>query len=242
MGLDELRRTLAAELKAELSQADRLAAPVAEAVADPAPVLGRTVAQHVEALSRLSRDLPQADFQAAVDLAVRSRRVIAFGLGPSGALADYLVTQLARFSLDAWGCTRSGLQCADDLHHLRPGDGVVAFAYGRGYAELEALLPQAERIGLESVLVTDGLAPDLRGRFHTVPPVARSRSDMLSMHTATLGLVEALLVGVAAEHPDEALYSLRRLIDLREALVGSPMDLPTSRTRRRRGGLAPERR
>ena len=214
-----------------MSQADRLAATLAEAVADPASVLDRTVAQHVESLSRLSRDLPQAAFQAAVDLVVRSRRVVAFGLGPSGALADYLVNQLARFGFDAWSCTRSGLLCADDLNRLRPGDGLVAFAYGRGYAELEALLSEAERLGLERVLVTDDLAPEIRDRFDPVLPVARGRSDMLSMHTATLGLVEALLVGVAAKRPDEALASLRRLNLLRERLVGSPMHLPTSRSR-----------
>ena len=60
-------------------------------------------------------------------------------------------------------------------------------------------------------------------------PVARGQADMLSMHTATLGFVEALLVGVAAKRPDETLASLRALNKAREKLAGKSMKLPMPR-------------
>jgi hypothetical protein len=43
---------------------------------------------------------------------------------------------------------------------------------------------------------------------------------MLSMHTATLGFIEALLVGVAASRPQETLASLRKLNLARNKLAG----------------------
>jgi DNA-binding MurR/RpiR family transcriptional regulator len=46
------------------------------------------------------------------------------------------------------------------------------------------------------------------------------------MHTATLALIEALLVGVAAARPEETLASLRHLNRLRGALEGRDMRLP----------------
>jgi hypothetical protein len=49
---------------------------------------------------------------------------------------------------------------------------------------------------------------------------------MLSMHTATLGLVESLLVGVATIRPQETLRSLGRLNQARAGLAGKAMQLP----------------
>jgi len=58
--------------------------------------------------------------------------------------------------------------------------------------------------------------------------VARGRADMLSMHTGTLGLIEALLVGVATKRPRETLASLKKLNEAREKLAGRSMHLPAS--------------
>jgi hypothetical protein len=49
---------------------------------------------------------------------------------------------------------------------------------------------------------------------------------MLSMHTATLGLLEMLLVGVAVRRPDETLASLQGLNEIRQRLTGKAMNLP----------------
>jgi DNA-binding MurR/RpiR family transcriptional regulator len=74
--------------------------------------------------------------------------------------------------------------------------------------------------------VTDTLAATLRHRVDLVLPVARGRADMLSMHTATLGLIEALLVGVATKRPSETVASLRELNEVREKLAGKATNLP----------------
>ncbi|MDB5551098.1 MAG: ybbH 2, partial [Rhizobium sp.] len=152
--------------------------------------------------------------------------ILVFGLGPSSAMAAYLVIQLARFGLDAKSLTNTGLLFADDLQALRKSDLVIILAYGRVYAELDVLLDEIHHRKAASLLITDTLATKLRRRVDGVLPVARGRADMLSMHTATLGLIEMLLIGVATQKSDETLASLKELNDMRQKLAGRTMNLP----------------
>lgn len=227
--LEEMRRTLASELRRSLSPADRLANTLEEVGDDPQTAFDRTLDIHTQSLAGLRRDVSREQFKSAVTRIVEAPRVLVFGLGPSSAIADYFVTQLVRFGLDAASLTRSGLLFADDLQKLRKRDLVVILAYGRVYSELAALLDKADRVGARKILLTDTLAAQLRHRIELVLSVARGRIDMLSMHTATLGLIEALLVGIAAKRPDETIESLKSLNTAREKLVGKAMLLPVSR-------------
>ncbi len=220
-GLDDLRRTLADELRASLSPAARLTRTLGEVGDSLSAAFAMTLDVHRRSLESL-RSIAAEHFEKAVAGIVAARRVVVFGIGPSSAIADYLVVQLGRFGLDAASLTNTGLLFADDLRKLRPGDLVLVLAYGRVYAELAALLDEIDRHGLRSFLVTDTLAATLKDRVDLVLPVPRGRADMLSMHTATLGFIEALLVGVATKRPAETLASLEALNEARKRLSGKP--------------------
>ena len=236
-GLEDLRRTLADELRSSLSPAERLTRTLGEVGDNLAAAFELTLDIHLRSLESLRRSITPAEFEKAVDCIVAARRVVVFGLGPSAAIANYLVTQLVRFGVDAISLTNTGLLFADDLRRLRDGDVVIMLAYGRVYAELAALLDEIERQGLTSLLVTDTLAASLRHRVDLVLSVARGEADMLSMHTATLGFIEALLVGVAAKRPEQTLASLKALNDARQRLTGQSMNLriPTAAARDKDG-------
>lgn len=240
-GLDELRRQLADELRASLSPAARLARTLGAVKSDVGSALGVTIDIHVQALERLRRDVDAARFEAAVGLIAKARRVVVFGIGPSSALADYFAIQLGRFGRDAASLTQTGLLLADGLHRLRPGDLVIALAYSRVYREIETLLAEAERVGLPKILLTDSLQTALGRKVDLVLPVARGQADWFSTHTATLGLIEALLVGLAARRPAETVASLKHLNALRAELAGETMDLPVSRGRRAASRRRPRR-
>ena len=225
-GLDELRRDIADELRMSLSPAARLTRTLGAVKGDATSALELVIDIHIEALESLRRDIDATQFKAAIELLVKARRIVVFGIGPSSALADYFAIQLGRFGIESVCLTQTGLLLADGLNRLRKGDLVVALAYSRVYREIETLLAQADRLQLPTMLLTDTLGQALQKKVDLTLPVARGQADWFSTHTATLGLIEALLVGLAAERPTETVASLKNLNSLRLDLAGKRMELP----------------
>jgi len=219
-GLDDLRRAVADELRRDLSPAGRVARTL-QAVGDGAgSAFAATLDLHREAIDALARSVPPERFEATLDRVLAADRIAVFGIGPSGAIAAYLAIQLGRFGIEATALTETGLRLADRLLRLRHGDLVLLLAYGRVYGEVRATLDRADELGLRRVLITDSLGPGLAGRVDLVLEVPRGRVDTMSLHTATLAFVEAMLVGIAARRPAETLESLRDLNRLRTAVAG----------------------
>lgn len=217
-GMDELRRSIAEELKQNSSLNSRLAKTLKQAHGDLGVSLGLTIDSHLDAIGNIRRDLPVNLFEDAISLIAGAKRVATFGIGPSGALATYFAIQLERLGIDAMAMEHTGRLFADDLHKLRSGDVVVAMAYTRVYRELAVLLDEADRLGIPKIIVTDSLGGKLRQRVNLVLSVERGRADLLSMHTATLGALEALLVGLAVKRPERAARSLEALNRLRNEI------------------------
>lgn len=230
-GLDELRQVLAAELKQSLTIASRLTETLRDVGDDLQAAFDRTLDIHRDAIEKLRRDISAETFSAAVETLTHAKRVAVFGIGPSSAISMYFTMQLGRFGIDTICLSQTGLLFADDLRKLRKGDVLITLAYTHVYRELAVLLNEADRHGLKKLLITDSLASKLRRRVDLVLPVARGRADMLSMHTATLGLVEALLVGLAVKNSQGTVRSLEALNALREEVVGEAIDVPTGHTK-----------
>ena len=230
-GMAGLRQGLADELRSDLTLAARMTRTL-EAVRDaPGDALAATLQQHQQALERLRRDVGPDLFQAVVGKIASAPRVRIFGIGPSSAIAGYFTIQLRRFGIDAGSLTDSGLLLADGLHQLKPKDLLIMLAYGRPYREITALIDRAKALRLPTVLITDTLGAQLRAQVDYIVPVARGSADGLSLHTATLGFIEAVLVAVAAARPAETVASLRALNALRQEVTGTPMDLPRRKHR-----------
>lgn len=224
-GLDHMREALASEFSQGPSISGRLSETLREVGYDPNAAMHATLDIHIRSIENLRRDISPQMFGKAVQLIGRARRAAIFGIGPSSAMAAYWALQLGRFGMDTLTLTQTGLLFADDLRKLRTGDVVILIAYGRVYRELAVLLEEIRGLKLKSLLLTDGLGGRLQDRVDLVLPVARGRADLLSMHTATLSLIEALLVGIAAVRPKAALRNLEKLNEMRSSLVGKPMDL-----------------
>jgi DNA-binding MurR/RpiR family transcriptional regulator len=228
-GLDALRRALAEEMRQTLSPAERLSRTLDVVGGSLAIAFRTTIETHQQCLDSLSKSIMPGQFEKTVEAVTAARRVVAFGIGPSSMMANYFAIQLGRFGIDAISLTNTGLLFADDLGKLRDGDVVILFAYGRIYAELEALLDAAAALRLRAILITDTLAAALKRRVDMVLAVPRGRSDMFSMHTTTLGFIEALLVGIAAKRPAATLAGLKRLNVARTRLAGRTTQLPARR-------------
>jgi len=225
-GMEALRRSLAGELRQNPSPANRMTRTLSEIGDDLEAAFEVTLDVHQKSIEGLRRDITPDKFGSTVQSIVDAQRVFIFGIGPSSAMADYFTVQLGRFGIDTLSLTQTGLLLADGLQKLREGDLLMIFAYGRVYRELAALLDQADRCRVTKILFSDTLGAKLRNRVDWVLPVARGRADMFSMHTATLALIEAILVGVAIDRPGETVASLETLNRLRSGLAGKAMNLP----------------
>jgi DNA-binding MurR/RpiR family transcriptional regulator len=227
-GLDDMRRQLAAELRSSLSPAARLTRTLGEVRKESASALELTVHIHLNSLERLLHDISPELFGTVVERLAAAPRIVVFGIGPSSAMAEYFVVQLRRFGLDSLSLIQTGLLLADGLHRLRKGDLVIILAYSRVYRELDALLKCGSVLKLSTILLTDTLGPTLRKRVDLVLPVARGNAEGFSTHTATLGLIEALLVGLAAKRPADTISQLKALNALRASIAGDDMELPVA--------------
>jgi DNA-binding MurR/RpiR family transcriptional regulator len=219
-GLEALRKALAQEIRETASAASRMARTISEVGRNPQSAFNTTLEITRAALEDLRSRVPADLFQAGVDALLGARRVYVFGIGPSGAMAEYLALGLARLGLDTKSLVRAGMLLADDIRPFAKGDVLVLFAYGRVSREVSTLLALAKRHHMPKILITDSPAPGLSARVDMVLPVARGRIGMLSMHAATLALIEALIVGVAAQQPEASLASLEELTLLRQYLTG----------------------
>ncbi|CAM5282841.1 DNA-binding MurR/RpiR family transcriptional regulator [Aquamicrobium terrae] len=236
-GMSELRSLLAAEMKESLNIASRMTETLRDVGDDLQLAFSHTLDIHQESIEGIRRGISIELFRSVVQEIATAKRVAIFGIGPSSSIATYLAAQLGRFGIDALCLTNTGLLFADDLQKLREGDLLVAMAYTHVYRELAVLLDEADRHHLRKVLLTDSLSGKLRLRVDLVLPVARGRADMLSMHTATVALIETILVGVAATNGQATLRNLNALNVLRKEVAGEPLDVPTGagahkRTRR----------
>ena len=216
--LSALRETLLSELTGSPTPGRRLKRTLDEA-GDSAPhALNHVVAVHEETLEVLKRPEFAAAFARAVAILNGADRRYIFGIGPSGALAQYAALQFNRAGLATATLSATGIALADHLLWLNHGDAVLMIAYAPVYREVAVVLQQARELEVPVVLVSDSLGPYVPDAVKEILPVPRGRTDQLAMHGGTMVLIEALTTALAAGRRAGALANLERLSALRGAI------------------------
>ena len=216
-GLADLREDVLAELTGAVSPSPaRLLSRTLDATTgEPASVLGHLLDLHEGALAALRRPDFEEAFAKALDLIGGAAVRHIFGIGPSGAIADYAALQFNRIGLRSQPLTTPGVALADRLAWISSDDIVVMLAYAPLYREVKVILHLAAEVGAKVVLISDSLGPVVGARAATVLSVPRGRSDHLALHGATLVLIEALTLGLAARDRNGAIDRLDLLSRLR---------------------------
>jgi DNA-binding MurR/RpiR family transcriptional regulator len=146
-------------------------------------------------------------------------RIGVFGIGPSAHLARYLAFQLDRSDRRSFLLDATGRALADHLLGSRAGDAVLLLAYGEAYREVQAMMAEARRLNLPTVLGTDTEASDLARQATVVLLARRGRANQVALHATTLIALEAVILGLAASDGDNAMQQLADLDRLRK-LIG----------------------
>jgi DNA-binding MurR/RpiR family transcriptional regulator len=221
-GLGELRRALA-NRQTELPLAQRLRQTLEDTPTDQ--LLARTISNHLAGLQILTERVEPELFERAVTVLAAGARVVWRGIGPSAALAQYAQLLCERIGQASISLTQMGTSFADELLRLQPTDVVVVLAYGRLQAHVLVLLDHAARLGSKVILITDMRPAKVADRVELVLESGRGIPGLFASHTATLVLIEALVLGLAADDEPAAEASLAELNDLRARLAGRRLDV-----------------
>lgn len=216
--LSALRQVLLADLTGTASPGKRLARTLQETGGDSASALRHVVGLHESALDALKQPDMEAAFAHAVDLLAAARRRHIFGIGPSGAMAEYAALQFNRIGLPSSALSVSGVALADRLLWLESGDAVLMMAYAPLYREVEIVLDQAGLHEVPVVLISDNLGPLVSDKIAATLPAPRGKADHLATHGGTMVLIEAMIIALAAKAGETAFDSLDRLSSLRGAI------------------------
>lgn len=219
-GLGELRRALVAALEGA-SPAARMERTLNEVGEDTGRAIDVVLKAHQDALTALRSAAVRDKLVNAVGVLGNAERIAVFGIGPSGMLARYMSMLLARVGRQAHCLDRTGIALADQLLDLRAGDALLLLAYGRAYREVTATIGLARQKRLPMVLVTDSLESRLAQYADVIVPAQRGRQEHVALHGATLVVLEALVLGLAATDRPRSMKALEQLNALREAVAGT---------------------
>src|SRR5262249_2708562 len=99
-GLTELKDELRRALHSGPSPARRLFRSLRD-VGEPQRALTIAVDVQIQALRELTEAVPPDVFQRALDVLAEAERILVYGVGPSGSLADYFALLLTRIGRPA---------------------------------------------------------------------------------------------------------------------------------------------
>lgn len=221
-GMADLRQALARELSDGLTPADNLRRTLAETGPESAAAIALVLDAHAEALDELRSADGRGRIAEAVAALAPAGRVVIFGMGPSAPLARYVALMLTRHGRDAATLDATGFGLADQLMGLTSGDALLVLAYGQPYREVQATMAEGRRLGLPVVLVTDAPDTALARRADVTAPAKRGRTGGVALHGATLALLEAIVLGLAACDRVASVRALDRLNLLRTEVSGVP--------------------
>jgi DNA-binding MurR/RpiR family transcriptional regulator len=223
-GLPDLKQTLAAILDVRSSPVDHMRRTLGDLGESTENAIDLVFEAHREALAALQSPVARTKIATAVSILHEADRIVAFAIGPSAPLARYAAFVLGRSGRSAQVLDASGIGLADQLLGLRDGDALLALAYGPAYPEITSVFVETRRLDLPVVLITDSLEPKLADRADVVIPVPRGRAERVALHGATLVVLEAIVLALAASDRQRAMTSLERLDDLRGMLGGTRRD------------------
>jgi len=216
--LATLRTAMLSDLTGSPSPGNRLERTLAETGSTAADALHHVIGIHEATLEVLRRPDIATGFARAIDILAAAKQRHVFGVGPSGAIADYASLQFNRIGLPTSALSATGIALADRLLRLDKGDAVLMMAYAPLYREVDVVLDQAARHDIPVILISDDLGAVVADRVAETLPIPRGKGDHLAMHGGTLVLIEAMIAGLAARRRETALDSLDHLSAMRGAL------------------------
>jgi DNA-binding MurR/RpiR family transcriptional regulator len=221
-GLPELKRHLAQTLTTRTEPAVRLRATMEKIGASGSHQIDRVIADGIERLQELHRQIDPADLEIAANTLLGARLVFTWGLGLSASCAEYAAVRLARRGLVTRHCPGTGFHLADELLPLSSADALLVYIPSRHNRDVELLLRHAERTHADVVLVTSKLSPELTARVRVALPAPSSPTKFTGETLTASILTDMLAHLIAARTADRADLTANLLTQLRNEIGEQP--------------------
>ena len=196
-----------------LGPADKMSASIDEGAGNAQAFLRQQRAN----IDRTLEGFDEGSFAAAVRALVAAHRIFLHGKGASACVAELLRFRLNRYGMLVELLAAGGSELMEGLVHAGPGDVLVTFGFQRVSPEGQVLLDYGEKAGCTTVLFTDryvrAAGPKASIELYTYRGEPRAYHSMAS----AVALVDALVVGIAAQLDGPALDTLDRIRDLKRA-------------------------
>lgn len=211
----ELKRVLQEIFRHKNTPSTRLQHKLQDLKSGGGHILTKVVDMEVQYLSEVPHDINTADFDRAVKLLLKGKRIFVFGTGPSRILAELFELRLSRFGLPVIGLTAPGRDLLDRLVLLKREDAMLITGFQRLTGELVAVLGHAHKLGCQTVFLTDVLAPSFKDKADVI--LAARRGPVSTFHSLTvpMAILNAMILAIATERSDESVAHLELLDELR---------------------------
>jgi DNA-binding MurR/RpiR family transcriptional regulator len=219
-GLPQLKQELRDALRTRATPALRLGRSLEELGDDAAAILEHGLAAHIQLVTEARRTIKPEDFRRAIDVLAEADRIVVFGLGPNGKLAEYFALRLQRTGRETIAFTGRGAALADDLIGFRRGDAMAAFVFDRANAEARTALAQARKRRVPVVLLTDTLALALQGQYKVALSARHGGTGAMQQSAVWMAVAETILFALAARDRPRALETLEEMNALRSQVMG----------------------
>lgn len=211
----QLRRALQHIYRVKTTPATRLQHKLADLKTGEGHLLTKVVDMELQYLAEVPHSVSPGDFDRAVKVILKGKRVFVFGTGPSRMLADLVFLRLTRFGWTTIRLNESGRDLIDKLLLLNKDDAVLATGFHRVTGELVAVLDRARKVGCKSVLLTDTLTAHFNNQADVI--LAARRGPVSTFHSliVPMAIINALILAIAMARSEESLAGLKLLEELR---------------------------
>ena len=179
-------------------------------------IFDRLVASEIDYLTQALESVDRKALHQAEDLLRAHSRVFVFGLGPSVSLVDLMQLRLVRYGHQVIPLITSGREFLEPLLLMNEQDLLVVFCFFDVTPALQLILDYARDVHCKVIMITDTLGPLVGDKADVVLSAKRGPISGFHSIVVPMTIVNSMLLALAQDESDQALFTLDRLDDLRD--------------------------
>jgi DNA-binding MurR/RpiR family transcriptional regulator len=217
-GLLDLKQMLSRLLGHSNTTVSKLSTTITQLQQDMDQVIDHVLQEHSHAQQALDQAATRSALEKAVAVLAKAERIGVFGIGASGILADYAARLFLRHGLPSYALNQTGIALAEQMLQMAPDDALLVLLARNTHREIQAVMEEAEQLGIPVVLLTSHRPHSLAPACAQVIYLPRARVESIPLHGPTLSCLEVLMLGLTAAAPNRSVDTMNRLLRLRNSI------------------------